>query len=116
MARAETNWERLVRAALRRDRGRTGAYGYPMTGIAGAVPTSLGNNVHIEEILRAADEIQDEDPNIARICKSFFLVSVVFGWKVKFCCLLSSRIWHVPVSRDKKKKRVLWNIRLLSSQ
>ncbi|KAJ4773866.1 glucan synthase-like 10 [Rhynchospora pubera] len=68
MARAETNWERLVRAALRSDRGRrTGAYGHPVTGIAGAVPTCLGNNVHIEEILRAADEIQDEDPNIARI-------------------------------------------------
>lgn len=73
MERAETNWERLVRAALRSDRGRAGAYGHPVTGIAGAVPTCLGNNEHIEEILRAADEIQDEDPSIARICKSFFL-------------------------------------------
>ncbi|KAF3321079.1 callose synthase 9 [Carex littledalei] len=67
MERAETNWERLVRAALRSDRGRAGTYGIPVTGIAGAVPTCLGNNVHIEEILRAADEIQDEDPRIARI-------------------------------------------------
>jgi callose synthase len=33
------------------------------------VPSSLGNNVHIEEVLRAADEIQDEDPTVARIRK-----------------------------------------------
>lgn len=66
MARAEANWERLVRAALRGERLGS-AYGQPVTGIAGNVPSSLGNNVHIEEVLRAADEIQDEDPTIARI-------------------------------------------------
>jgi callose synthase len=69
MARAEANWERLVRAALRGER-LVGAYGQPVTGIAGNVPSSLGNNVHIEEVLRAADEIQDEDPTVARIRKS----------------------------------------------
>ena len=63
MARAEANWERLVRAALRGER-LVGAYGQPVTGIAGNVPSSLGNNVHIEEVLRAADEIQDEDPTV----------------------------------------------------
>lgn len=68
MARAEANWERLVRAALRGER-LVGAYGQPVTGIAGNVPSSLGNNVHIEEVLRAADEIQDEDPTVARIRK-----------------------------------------------
>ncbi|OEL22651.1 Callose synthase 9 [Dichanthelium oligosanthes] len=66
MARAEANWERLVRAALRGER-LAGVYGQPVTGIAGNVPSSLGNNVHIEEVLRAADEIQDEDPTVARI-------------------------------------------------
>ncbi|CAN6285923.1 unnamed protein product [Urochloa humidicola] len=66
MSRAEANWERLVRAALRGER-LAGAYGQPVTGIAGNVPSSLGNNVHIEEVLRAADEIQDEDPTVARI-------------------------------------------------
>jgi hypothetical protein len=70
MARAEANWERLVRAALRGERLGS-AYGQPVTGIAGNVPSSLGNNVHIEEVLRAADEIQDEDPTIARIRKHF---------------------------------------------
>uniref|UniRef100_A0A0D9VNS4 1,3-beta-glucan synthase n=1 Tax=Leersia perrieri TaxID=77586 RepID=A0A0D9VNS4_9ORYZ len=66
MARAAANWERLVRAALRGER-LAGAFGVPVTGIAGNVPSSLGNNVHIEEVLRAADEIQDEDPTVARI-------------------------------------------------
>jgi len=56
MARAEANWERLVRAALRGER-LVGAYGQPVTGIAGNVPSSLGNNVHIEEVLRVANEI-----------------------------------------------------------
>ncbi|XP_006649287.1 callose synthase 9 [Oryza brachyantha] len=66
MERAASNWERLVRAALR-GQPLAGAYGVPVTGIAGNVPSSLGNNVHIEEVLRAADEIQDEDPTVARI-------------------------------------------------
>ena len=65
MARVEANWERLVRGVR-----LVGAYGQPVTGIAGNVPSSLGNNVHIEEVLRAADEIQDEDPTVARIRKS----------------------------------------------
>ena len=55
MVRAEANWERLVCAALCGKR-LVGAYGQPVTDIAGNV-SSLGNNVHIEEVLRAADEI-----------------------------------------------------------
>lgn len=69
MSRAEANWERLVRAALRWERGGSDAVGRPASGIAGYVPSSLGNNLHIDEILRAADEIQEEEPNISRICK-----------------------------------------------
>ncbi|XP_065627232.1 callose synthase 9 [Quercus suber] len=67
MSRAEELWERLVRAALRRERTGTDAFGHPVTGIAGNVPSSLANNRDIDEILRAADEIQDEDPNVSRI-------------------------------------------------
>ncbi|KAJ0974544.1 hypothetical protein J5N97_016509, partial [Dioscorea zingiberensis] len=67
MVAAEENWERLVRSALRRERLGVGAYGQPASGIAGNVPASLGNNLHIDEILRAADEIQDEDPSVSRI-------------------------------------------------
>ncbi|OAY73647.1 Callose synthase 9 [Ananas comosus] len=69
MSRAEANWERLVRAALRGERvgAAAAAAAHPVTGIAGIVPSSLANNEHIEEILRAADEIQDVDPSISRI-------------------------------------------------
>lgn len=59
-----------MRAALRRERTGTEAYGQPATGIAGFVPSSLANNRDIDEILRAADEIQDEDSHISRICMS----------------------------------------------
>ncbi|KAJ9153386.1 hypothetical protein P3X46_026831 [Hevea brasiliensis] len=67
MSRAEDLWERLVRAALRRERIGTDALGRPVGGIAGYVPSSLANNRDIDAILRAADEIQDEDPNVSRI-------------------------------------------------
>nr|GEW97383.1 callose synthase 9 [Tanacetum cinerariifolium] len=60
-------WERLVRAALRRERTGFDAYGRPAGGIAGNVPSSLANSRDIDPILRAADEIQDDDPNISRI-------------------------------------------------
>ncbi|GMP91994.1 hypothetical protein CsSME_00042420 [Camellia sinensis var. sinensis] len=63
MSRVEELWERLVRAALRRERTGTDAYGRPVSGIAGNVPSSLAKNRDIDAILRAADEIQDDDPN-----------------------------------------------------
>lgn len=62
----EDLWERLVRAALR---GHRAAAGRPAGGIAANVPSSLANNRDIDDILRAADEIQDEDPNVSRVCK-----------------------------------------------
>ncbi|XP_022729546.1 callose synthase 9 isoform X3 [Durio zibethinus] len=67
MSRAEELWERLVRAALRRERFGMGAIVQPVGGIAGYVPSSLANNRDIDAILRTADEIQDEDPNVSRI-------------------------------------------------
>lgn len=68
MSHAEDLWERLVRAVLNRERIGHDAYGRPVAGIAGFVPSSLANNRDIDEILRAADEIQNDDPNVARIC------------------------------------------------
>lgn len=66
MSHVEDLWERLVRAALLRE--RTAAdYGRPETGIVANVPSSLANNRDIDSILRAADEIQDDDPSISRI-------------------------------------------------
>ncbi|KAL5719474.1 Callose synthase 9 [Ranunculus cassubicifolius] len=73
MSRVEENWERLVRSVIRRElrRERTGsdALGRRQAAgtIAGNVPSCLENNRDIDAILRAADEIQDEDPNVSRI-------------------------------------------------
>ncbi|KAL5750690.1 hypothetical protein ACOSP7_025293 [Xanthoceras sorbifolium] len=68
MARVYDNWERLVRATLKREQLRNVGQGHERTssGIAGAVPASLGSS-NIDAILQAADEIQEEDPNVARI-------------------------------------------------
>ncbi|KAI3454955.1 hypothetical protein Pfo_011618 [Paulownia fortunei] len=65
MARVYENWERLVRAVLRSEQ-RAGHERTP-SGIAGAVPDSLQRTTNINAILQAADEIQSEDPNVARI-------------------------------------------------
>ncbi|WZZ62937.1 hypothetical protein YC2023_063044 [Brassica napus] len=68
MSRAESSWERLVNAALQRDRAGGGSGGGPGQGsLMEYVPSSLANNRDIDAILRAADELQDEDPSIARI-------------------------------------------------
>ncbi|GAV80876.1 Glucan_synthase domain-containing protein/FKS1_dom1 domain-containing protein [Cephalotus follicularis] len=69
MARVQSNWERLVRATLKREQLRNAGQGHERTpsGIAGAVPPSLDSSTNIDAILQAADEIQSEDPNVARI-------------------------------------------------
>lgn len=65
MSRVESLWERLVNAALRRDGTRESAGG-------GGGP---GHGRDIDAILRAADELQVDDPIIARICKLLCLFS-----------------------------------------
>ncbi|XP_073063640.1 callose synthase 9-like isoform X1 [Primulina eburnea] len=66
MSRVEGLWERLVRAALRDRRVSGDVFGQPDTGLVANVPSSLGNK-DIDDILRTADEIQADDPNISRI-------------------------------------------------
>ncbi|QCE05705.1 callose synthase [Vigna unguiculata] len=76
MSRVEELWERLVRAALRRERTGEDAYGRPVGGIAGNVPSALAKNRDIDEILRVADEIQDDDPSVSRIlCEHAYSLS-----------------------------------------
>jgi callose synthase len=59
MSGVEKLWERLVWAALSRER----------TGAGNNVPSALAKNRdHIEEILCVVDEIGDDDPTISRIC------------------------------------------------
>ncbi|XP_047174428.1 callose synthase 10-like [Vigna umbellata] len=69
MVRARENWEKLVRASLKREQLRNAGQGHARvpSGIAGAVPPSLAQTTNIDLILQAADEIQSEDPNVARI-------------------------------------------------
>nr|GMD09619.1 Callose synthase 10 [Ipomoea batatas] len=78
MSRVYENWERLVRATLRREQLRQSGPGHGRTpsGIAGSVPDSLQRSTNINAILQAADEIQDEDPNVARIlCEQAYSMS-----------------------------------------
>ena len=79
MARVYNNWERLVRATLRREQLPHAGQGHDRrpSGIAGAVPDSLQTS-NINAILQAADDIQAEDPNVARICK--LVVHFVFNF------------------------------------
>ncbi|XP_019428289.1 PREDICTED: callose synthase 9-like [Lupinus angustifolius] len=76
MSQVEKLWERLVRAALRKARTGGDAYAHPVGGIVGNVPSALAKNRDIDEILRVADGIQDEDPNISRIlCEHAYSLS-----------------------------------------
>ncbi|KAG5537087.1 hypothetical protein RHGRI_024510 [Rhododendron griersonianum] len=70
MVRPSENWDRLVRATLQREKLRRdgrGGHERVASGIAGSVPLSLTRETNIDLILQAADEIQSEDPNVARI-------------------------------------------------
>eukprot|EP00252_Welwitschia_mirabilis_P007366 TRINITY_DN18640_c0_g1_i2.p1 TRINITY_DN18640_c0_g1~~TRINITY_DN18640_c0_g1_i2.p1 ORF type:complete len:1915 (+),score=322.94 TRINITY_DN18640_c0_g1_i2:50-5794(+) len=72
MSRVEKNWERLVRATLRQEQLRSGGRGAAgraglTSGLIESVPSSLGRGTNIDAILHAADEIQGEDPTVARI-------------------------------------------------
>lgn len=87
MSRVSRNWERLVRAVLR-TRPSGGGGRFPSTGLADAVPPSLVKSTNIDAILQAADEVQDEDPNIARIREFLFqllfylILSILFVYQV----------------------------------
>lgn len=95
MARVYDNWERLVRATLRREQLRHTGPGHERTssGIAGAIPDSLQRTSNVNAILQAADEIQEEDPNVSRIRKpflfsSFFFFFLWFSFSFLFLVLL----------------------------
>jgi len=104
MSRAEELWERLVRAALRRERTGDDAYGQPVGGIAGNVPSALAKNRDIDEILRVADEIEDDDPNLSRIC--MFVTSC-------FVFLMHFLFINVPSFQHLYHKIVLKSIEVL---
>lgn len=57
MSWVEEIWEQLVHAALRRER---------------TAENVSSKTIEIDEIIRVADEVQDEDPRISRICMFVF--------------------------------------------
>ncbi|XP_076929040.1 callose synthase 10-like isoform X1 [Bidens hawaiensis] len=70
MAKVFDNWNRLVRATLRREQLRVAGQGHERkssSGLVSAVPDSLQRTTNINAILQAADEIQAEDAHVARI-------------------------------------------------
>ncbi|GAB4846294.1 Callose synthase 9 [Ancistrocladus abbreviatus] len=111
MSRAEDLWERLVRAALRRERSGTDAYGRPTTGIAGNVPSSLANSRVVDEILRAADEIQDEDPNVSRIlCEHAYSIAQNLDPNSEGRGVLQFKTGLMSVIKQKRAKREVGSI------
>lgn len=97
MARVHGNWERLVRATLRREQLRSSGPGHRRTpsGIAGAIPPSLERATNIDAILHAADEIQSENPNVARIRKHCLPFQLQFWWICFFCLFVCFWFWLV---------------------
>ncbi|XP_020235310.1 callose synthase 9 [Cajanus cajan] len=111
MSRAEQLWERLVRAALRRERIGDDAYGRPVGGIAGNVPSALAKNRDIDEILRVADEIQDDDPNISRIlCEHAYSLSQNLDPNSEGRGVLQFKTGLMSVIKQKLAKREVGNI------
>ncbi|KAK2968255.1 hypothetical protein RJ640_030305 [Escallonia rubra] len=84
MDRVSDNWERLVRATLRREQLPHVGQGHDRrpSGIAGAVPDSLQRSTNINTILQAADDIQADDPNVARIRTFFTVIPLLFAFKL----------------------------------
>lgn len=83
------NWERLVRAALKHQHRAPSAAASSAAGIglASAVPPSLGKTTNIEHILQAADDIEDDDPNVARIRNLLYpRVSAALLFTTCCCC------------------------------
>ncbi|KAK9066428.1 hypothetical protein SSX86_013750 [Deinandra increscens subsp. villosa] len=70
MVKVFDNWNRLVRATLRREQLRVAggqSHERKSGGLVSAVPDSLQRTTNINAILQAADEIQAEDAHVARI-------------------------------------------------
>ncbi|WVZ58008.1 hypothetical protein U9M48_008324 [Paspalum notatum var. saurae] len=127
--RAADNWERLVRAALKQDRdhlrpgGASAAAGG--LGLAAAVPASLGRTTNIEQILQAADDIEDEDPNVARIlCEQAYTMAQnldpssegrgVLQFKTGLASVIKQKLAKkdgAPIDRQ-NDIQVLWNFYL----
>ncbi|RID81003.1 hypothetical protein BRARA_A03621 [Brassica rapa] len=97
MSQVEALWERLVNAALRRD--RTGEAG----GGGGGCP---GEGRDIDDILRAADELQANDPVIARIlCEHAYSLEQKLDPNSESVSVLQFRTGLMSVIKQRDEKR-----------
>nr|VDD53177.1 unnamed protein product [Brassica oleracea] len=95
MSRVESLWERLVNAALRRDGTRESA--------GGGGP---GHGRDIDAILRAADELQFDDPIIARIlCEHAHSLAQKLDPNSEGISVLQFRTGLMSVIKKKNEKR-----------
>ncbi|KAF3599981.1 hypothetical protein F2Q69_00039040 [Brassica cretica] len=96
MSRVESLWERLVNAALRRDGTRESAGG-------GGGP---GHGRDIDAILRAADELQVDDPVIARIlCEHAYSLAQKLDPNSEGISVLQFRTGLMSVIKQSDEKR-----------
>jgi callose synthase len=121
------NWERLVRAALKHQHRAPSATASSAAGIglASAVPPSLGKTTNIEHILQAADDIEDDDPNVARIlCEQAYTMAQnldpdsdgrgVLQFKTGLASVIKQKLAKkdgAPIDRQ-NDIQVLWNFYL----
>ncbi|CAN6981822.1 unnamed protein product [Brassica oleracea var. botrytis] len=112
MSLAESSWKRLVNAALQRDRAGGGAGGGTGQGsLMDYVPSSLPNNRDIDAILRAADELQNEDPSIARIlCEHAYSLAQNLDPKSEGRGVLQFKTGLMSVVKQKLAKREVGTI------
>ncbi|CAK9328067.1 unnamed protein product [Citrullus colocynthis] len=102
------NGKNMLQPNILRHRDRIGidAYGRPQSGTVENAPSSLANNRDIDEILRAADEIQDEDPNISRIfCEHAYSLAQNLDPNSEGRGVLQSKTGLMSVIKQKLAKR-----------
>lgn len=118
-----------MRAALKRDRDHLRVGGAPAAvggqRLADAVPASLGRTTNIEQILQAADDIEVEDPNVARIlCEQAYTMAQnldpssegrgVLQFKTGLASVIKQKLAKkdgAPIDRQ-NDVQVLWNFYL----
>ncbi|KAJ3690938.1 hypothetical protein LUZ61_020102 [Rhynchospora tenuis] len=102
------NWERLVRAAQQREHLSSSGAADAAAGLAGAAPASLGGKAaDIDRILQAANEIEEDDPNVARIlCESAYKMAQDMDPKSEKRGVLQFKTALMSVIKTKKKEGV----------
>ncbi|VVB02335.1 unnamed protein product [Arabis nemorensis] len=86
-------------------------------GLAGAVPPSLGRATNIDAILQAADEIQSEDPNVARIlCEQAYSMAQNLDPNSDVLSYFAVLIYQLVFSRHRilKMRKVFSTLRALT--